>query len=652
MNTRFVRIIFAMTVMYVSGCSQENPTWIDIASKGAITDFAEDDVHIWAATPVGLARINKVTDSVWVYTMDNSDLPENKVSFVEIDREGGIEIDREGGIWIVTSSGLSRLTGDKWELVRASDSEISFENILRFKIDSHSDPWFITSDNFYHMGKDRQISVVDPRLKEKNYNGESYSSSYMDFEIDTKGNKWLLTGTKLIKISKKGVDRFESRDLTNICTDGNDNLWGFAWDKLLRLKGKTWEVYNSNKTGFDVKSISNLFTDSKGGIWFFGGEKLVHFNGKKWNEINDIHHPEGKSSLKSVYSDKSGTLWLATSKGLMRIDKKSKKTIEIPNMVLPSGTINDIAIDRDGILWLATDDGLGKMDQKGWRVYKADYWLKDLKNEYYSQNRVLTIEIDHSGEIWAGANDSPCEGGIIQVHNNEFIYFDSTIYLFETSEIDREGTLWFTARGCEPASELFRGTTYGIENVTPPESVIPEYSYFPIVTTDPENNLWLGVSHYIGEGGQRDIGLVKFDGNRWDLFDTKNSGIPSNSITALVADNEGKIWVGTDIGLSVFDGNTWITYDKSNSAIPSLDIRDLAVDAENNIWIGTTEGLVKFDRERWQIFGLSKSGHPLRRDYIIYIDKSGNKWICRGYPRPEAGLSIFNENGVKFNFAK
>ena len=49
-------------------------------------------------------------------------------------------------------------------------------------------------------------------------------------------------------------------------------------------------------------------------------------------------------------------------------------------------------------------------------------------------------------------------------------------------------------------------------------------------------------------------GLAKFDGTNWVVYDTSNSGLPDDHVTAIAIDSQGNKWIGTaGRGLAKFD---------------------------------------------------------------------------------------------------
>ncbi|WP_161662366.1 two-component regulator propeller domain-containing protein [Pedobacter sp. V48] len=78
----------------------------------------------------------------------------------------------------------------------------------------------------------------------------------------------------------------------------------------------------------------------------------------------------------------------------------------------------------------------------------------------------------------------------------------------------------------------------------------------------------------------------------------KGNGLSHNSVTAILQDSRGMLWVGTKAGLNRFDGYNFKYYaDPTNSydAIGDNNISSLCEDRSGMIWIGTGRGLFKYD---------------------------------------------------------
>jgi signal transduction histidine kinase/ligand-binding sensor domain-containing protein/CheY-like chemotaxis protein len=64
-------------------------------------------------------------------------------------------------------------------------------------------------------------------------------------------------------------------------------------------------------------------------------------------------------------------------------------------------------------------------------------------------------------------------------------------------------------------------------------------------------------------------------------------GLPQNSVRTIVQTAEGYLWFGTAEGLVRFDGNRFTVFDRTSTpALPSGNIQSLAVAADGALWIG------------------------------------------------------------------
>ncbi len=72
-----------------------------------------------------------------------------------------------------------------------------------------------------------------------------------------------------------------------------------------------------------------------------------------------------------------------------------------------------------------------------------------------------------------------------------------------------------------------------------------------------------------------------------------DTGLPQNTVHAVVQTKDGFLWMGTEGGLVRFDGQEFRTFDSGNThELPSDSIDGLAVDAEGTLWISCSGGLV------------------------------------------------------------
>lgn len=136
----------------------------------------------------------------------------------------------------------------------------------------------------------------------------------------------------------------------------------------------------------------------------------------------------------------------------------------------------------------------------------------------------------------------------------------------------------------------------------------------------------------------------------WDIYNTSNSPLASNTIRCISGDSGGNIWVGTDNGLYSFDGSNWTSYDTSNSDIPSNHIRSVFIDEYDSVWIGTQDmGLAIFDGNNWLNWNTQNS--DLQDDFIKAIYKNDSDLVLgstyglmRFYNGDFRHWTVFNSN--------
>jgi ligand-binding sensor domain-containing protein/signal transduction histidine kinase len=125
-------------------------------------------------------------------------------------------------------------------------------------------------------------------------------------------------------------------------------------------------------------------------------------------------------------------------------------------------------------------------------------------------------------------------------------------------------------------------------------------------------------------------------------IDTWNdeTGLPQNSIRALLQTSDGYLWIGTEEGLTRFDGVRFTTFDEDNTPeITNNYILSLFEDNEKNLWIGTRDGLLAFKNGTFKRYA-EKEGLLYPVVYCISEDSSRNLW----FGTDGGGLYLFKDN--------
>lgn len=75
-------------------------------------------------------------------------------------------------------------------------------------------------------------------------------------------------------------------------------------------------------------------------------------------------------------------------------------------------------------------------------------------------------------------------------------------------------------------------------------------------------------------------------------------GLSGNSVTCMIQDKYGFIWIGTTDGLNRFDGNTFLTFRNTwndSTSLPFNEVTALALDKKGRMWVATAKGFALFD---------------------------------------------------------
>jgi hypothetical protein len=135
------------------------------------------------------------------------------------------------------------------------------------------------------------------------------------------------------------------------------------------------------------------------------------------------------------------------------------------------------------------------------------------------------------------------------------------------------------------------------------------------IAVDNSNIKWIGTL---------DNGLIKYDEVNFINYNSINSSVPADKINCIAIDNQNRVWVGTDEGIGIFNGAGWIIFNNNNSGLTSNIINSIRFDNANNAWIGTTANLTKFDGSNWVVYN-----EPSEKDWIndLYIESMNKLWL-------------------------
>jgi Tol biopolymer transport system component len=636
----------------------------DIPNNGVWIQTIDNEGAVWMNVWNSKCLV-KFDGTNWaVYDKGNSGLPEGYVE--------NVAVDPDNNKWMVVHS--YEITA--WDPVWSSNgTQIAFTS----NRNGNADIWIISAD-----GSDPKRITNDPNIDCDP--AWSPDSSKIVFSHDRNGDKrtfdiWIIDvdGTDLRQLTfGDGWERNPawSPDGSKIAYDG---IWvmnadGTSLTKIIDGIHPSWspdgnqivfsrngDIWIANADGSDPMQITNdtacdwhpSFSPNGTKITFTssGSTKPTILNSVEWYpEWPEEGENRDGDCDSSVYSGLTPPLsldgspielQLVTARGDVSIvqqpsqDNSHTAIVEFDDNPLGDADWYEVTISySDGISTSELDvqtyiDGRSRLLIRGSRVWWHHYdnaapgrhdedddaiWIINTD----STNPTKLIESSESGESqW-----SP-DGGQILYEGN-----DDNVWLIDTNSNAPTG---LTHSFVDYKTLVkFDGTNWAIYDIPAiSTSGFPIYYGYDSLAVDADGIVWVGLTTYWDGSQEIGGGLAKFDGTNWVVYNKNNSGLPSNTISGIIVDMSGNVWVGTGGGLVKFDGITWTVYDTTNSNLPSNYTLGLTIGKDENIWMRSDEYLVKSNGIDWTVYDLMySSGLPNRRINSFSIDEDGSVWIA------------------------
>jgi signal transduction histidine kinase len=109
-----------------------------------------------------------------------------------------------------------------------------------------------------------------------------------------------------------------------------------------------------------------------------------------------------------------------------------------------------------------------------------------------------------------------------------------------------------------------------------------------------------------------------------------DTGLPQNTVHAIVQGRDGFLWIATEGGLVRFDGVEFRAYTRANTPQMPSDLVDaLMEDRDGVLWISTSGGLARMRGGKVEAFGPAL-GVPATQVWRTLEDARGNVWALTG----------------------
>jgi signal transduction histidine kinase/ligand-binding sensor domain-containing protein len=534
-----------------------------IAEVRAIAQSA--DGYIWVGTPEGLFRFDGISFARW-QSRFGQHTAAGSVSVLCAAADGSLWIgsgdsvsrlfqgslitystlgelaqgdvtsiveDHDGTIWVGTTKGLARFQHGRWSSPGAKMG-LPEGGVIVQLVDRTKSLWLTVDDPDIAGGT--VLAALRPNAQRFELTAVRMGSAAVVREAPD-GRLWVAEGIRSVRPFSPGTELYPSPGIAlqsrTILLDRESALWIGSMGRGL-YRAQTPEL--PGRSDPESKLPSDHF-----------GEK------------------EGLSSdfILCAMQDREGSVWFGTAGGLDRFREN-----RILSFSVAEGLIFDqqlaVAAAGGGALWTCSEQGLQRIDGDKVQALGLDWIGPGAVNSVYS------LYAERSGELWVGALNGI---GRIQGGARQPVEIENGLELHNVTAITRdpEGGLWLC--------DQLRGVCRLLNNKPRIFPAGPQLSSLAVnaAITDPAGRVWLGF---------QDGSLSVYQDGQFCAY-----SVPQ-SITALLCDRAGQIWIAGPGGLSRFRAGRIETLTALNG-LPSTDLSGLVEDDAGYLWLAGRSSLAR-----------------------------------------------------------
>jgi ligand-binding sensor domain-containing protein len=445
---------------------------------------------------------------------------------------------------------------------------------------------------------------------------------------------------------------------TAILQDQRGFMWFGTRYGLDQYDGYNFKVYFPGPSG-DVMGgnyILDVIQDRRGDLWMTTYIDLVRWDRKTGDFIhykNDPNDPNSLTSgrLNTIWEDSAGIIWVGTNAGLNRYDPAT----ETFSRFFHDRAVFRLYPGRQGGIWMGTDGGLWYYDSGSFEQQDPlRYQNNPTDPASLSRAEMYAIYQDQQGDIWVGS----LGGGLNRLEQDSGKF---TRYAHDPADPYSLSNDWVYAILEDGLGRLWIGTRNGLNLLDRTTDRFFQYYKQPddphSLSDDAINDLYQDRSGVLWVATLAGICKVNDTASRFTVYQEAPNqpgmqaesapgnlpGLSDDLITAVYADRDGILWVGTaQGGLNRIDRSAGsVTVYQHDLADPTSlgwgEVNAIYQDQEGTLWIGTSSGLNRFIPET----GTFASEQALQGQLsgALVEDQQGNLWVgaFSGLMRRSAG---------------
>jgi len=459
-------------------------------------------------------------------------------------------------------------------------------------------------------------------------------------------------GGSLFTIYQVGEGNYSNR-VNCLYEDGAGLLWAGTDDGLFRLEEtngrmafRLAEVVKPSSFGRRV-SVGSLMGGRDGSLWLTADAKLSRLLPDGGVVHYTIQSTHGKDGVFSLLEDRDGEIWVGSTNGLFRFRPEpspggarvsrtlvARRQASFPGAntgyqplfvgearwyTTADGLAHNVVLalrqSSDDRIWIGTLGGLTEFKEGRFRSYTMAQGLSD--------NRISPIVEDHEGNLWLGSLS-----GASKMTTSGLVSYPIRAIIYSIHE--------------DSAGQIFAVSDHGVINRIDGSSFTSVRPQLPEAA-----DTWASQAGFLDRRGQwwifrrkelfrfaRASRIESLAHRRPEAVYTTRNGLPADSVTCLLEDSGGDIWIGARYGaqsnLARLERATGKlrSYSAADGLANPGSVSTFKEDHSGKLWIGFYEGgLARYASGRFTLFS-SADGLPAGGVTSLHFDRVGRLWVA------------------------
>ena len=560
------------------------------------------DGHLWMATAEGVARFDGFEFEV---CEPEGELRRSRLAFSRLFATPG------GGIWAATyQGGLFKVHQGRLQRIMGNLIPSNPPVVTQLIQNPDGAIFFKRGTEYGGIAADGEVSPVEPSEELLQRFEEDFQTQLARGRVVNPGGKPAL------------------RDRTG-------RLWqaGATGGLTVDVEGGTPVPVELPQRG-QAYAVNELFEDNEGNVWVASPiNGLVRVRHPRV-EVLDANEGQNERAVLALIEDHTGSWWIANRRGgLIHWTPEGSRYRSLPSTRSAAALFED----KDARLWVATQNGSVFYHEAG--VFHPQFARTQVPS------KVKSITQDSKGTLWFGGSQ-----GLASYSGGEVRQFGKADGVTEPDLTVLQPFPGGKIIAGSASGRILLGDSRGFETIAKPE-IMRQQEISGILPVSAKET-WIST---LGSG------LYLWDGKKWVCFDA-NDGLPNSSLTCVVDDGRGHLWLGSLGGIIRAERKELLEHARN----PDADVKWLRLDHTDGmpsreciggyqpagwrakdglLWFPTGSGVVRIRPEQVEI---SKVPPPIylqsaRANGVLHIGETGPITTDPGRARLEfrfVGLSF------------